>query len=260
VFQPAEEGRDGAEQMLAAKVLENPAPQYTLCLHLWNERPLGWVGITPGPMMSGADRFHVRLIGRGGHGAAPHQTTDPVIAAAQVIVALQNIVSRNLNPLRSAVLSVTQVKAGDAYNVIPQTAEFGGTIRTFEPEVRQLVHDQFEKIVLGVSAGMGCDAEFDIKRLTPPVINNPGVTARVAEAVQMVLPDAQIDSHYQTMISEDMAFFMEQVPGCYMLVGSASFEKGLDFGHHHPRFDFDEDVLPRASAAIASAAVALTES
>jgi len=257
VFQPAEEGLGGAEQMIAGQVLENPVPDYSLCLHLWNERSLGWIGLVPGPMMAGAERFRIRLTGRGGHGAAPHQAVDPVLAGAQLVVALQSIVARDVSPLQSAVVSVTQFHAGDAYNVIPQTVELGGTIRTFEPAVRQRVLQRFEQIVRGTAAAMGCEATFDVQRLTPAVINDAAITQRVTEAIRSTLPDMRIEDVYRTMISEDMAFFMEKVPGCYFLIGSANAARGLDYGHHHPKFDFDEDVLPQAVAAMTASVLAL---
>ncbi len=133
VFQPAEEGMGGAEEMIRAGVLRDPPVSSTLSLHLWNDRPVGWTGITAGPLMAGADIFEIMITGKGGHGALPHQTIDPVAAGAVMITALQTIVSRNLSPLQSAVLTVARLRAGEAFNVIPQTAELAGTIRTFEP-------------------------------------------------------------------------------------------------------------------------------
>jgi amidohydrolase len=255
LFQPAEEGMSGAERMIAAGALDHPSPQHSLALHLWNEKPLGWLGIPAGPLMAGADFFSITLTGRGGHGAMPHQAIDPVAAAAQIITAMQTIVSRNLSPLESAVVTVTRVRAGEAYNVIPQIAEMGGTIRSFDEEVHQRVIGRIEQMVEGISRAMGCTAEIKITRLTPPVINEPAAAEKVARAAQQVLPGHQIDRGYRTMASEDMAFFMQQAPGCYFMVGSANSARGLNFGHHHPRFDFDEEVLPWASALMAQAAL-----
>ena len=154
VFQPAEEGASGALRMIEDGVLENPASDFALALHLWNDKPAGWLGITPGPILAGADFFTVQIEGRGGHGALPQDTVDPVNATAQIILALQSIVSRNVSPLQSAVISVTRVQTGTALNVIPSTAEFSGTIRTFETSVHRMVLERFKEIVSGVAAAM----------------------------------------------------------------------------------------------------------
>ncbi len=254
IFQPAEEGMGGAERMLEAGILENPQVDYALSMHLWNECPVGWVGVTTGPLMAGADVFDVLIEGKGGHGAMPQQTTDPIVAAAQIITALQSIVSRNVSPLETAVVSVGRVRAGEAFNVIPQSAELRGTLRTFQPAVRQKVVAQFEQIVKGVAGALGCTAEVNIQRLTPAVINDAQVARKVLDAVQR-LPGLRVETGYQSMVSEDMAFMLEQVPGCYLMVGSANAEKGLNYGHHHPKFDFDEAVLPEAAAVMTAAAL-----
>jgi amidohydrolase len=255
VFQPAEEGLGGAEAMVADGVLENPKPDISLAFHLWNEKPLGWIGITPGPAMSASDRFTVTINGRGGHGAAPHLTIDPVMAGSQVISTLQSIVARNVAPLKSAVVTVTSLRGGEAFNVIPETVELMGTIRSFDPEVRELVLERFEQVVSGVAQALGCQAEVEVWRVTPAVVNDPDLTRQVTAAVAQVLHDATIDDQERTMGSEDMAYMMENIPGCYFFVGSANPDKGLDATHHHPRFDFDEAALPRAASLMASAVV-----
>jgi len=167
IFQPAEEGQGGAEAIMAAGVLENPKPDYSLSLHMWNEKPVGWIGVTPGPAMSASDRFTVKIIGKGGHGAAPHLTIDPEVAGAQVISAVQSIVSRNVPPLKSAVVTVTSMEGGEAFNVIPETVELKGTIRSFDPEVRDLVLERFNQIIEGVSQALGCRAEVEVWPVTP---------------------------------------------------------------------------------------------
>ena len=257
VFQPAEEGLGGAERMIAAGVLENPRAQHSLALHLWNEKPIGWYGITPGPIMAGADIFKIRLYGEGGHGAAPHRAVDPVTASAQVISAIQTIVSRNLSPLESAVVTIASLKAGEAFNVIPQTAEMSGTIRAFDAKVRDRVIERVEQIVEGISRAMGCESDISIQNITPPVVNEDWTTESVDRTAQKMLPSHHIDRAYRSMVSEDMAFIMRQVPGCYFLVGSANPSRHLDYGHHHPRFDFDEDALPWAAGLMAQAALDL---
>lgn len=255
VFQPAEEGQGGAERMIKAGVLNNPAPTHTLALHLWNEMPVGSVGFVPGAMMAGAALFSIKLTGRGGHGAIPDQTIDPIIAATQIVSALQTIVSRNISPMQSAVVSVTYIRAGETYNVIPQSAELRGTLRFFEPEVKNKLFTRLEQIIELVAKTFECQSELKITDLTPPVVNDIDLTTRLGRLAESVVPDIKVDSSYRLMVSEDMALMMEQVPGCYFLVGSANSKKGLNYGHHHPKFDFDETALPAAAALMAAAAV-----
>jgi amidohydrolase len=257
VFQPAEEGLGGAHSMIEDGVLEQPKPDVCLAMHLWNERPVGWLALVPGPFMAGSDLFRVRLTGKGGHGALPHETVDPVLAAAQVITALQSIVSRNVSPLQTAVVSVTQVSAGDAFNVIPAEARLQGTIRAFEAQVREKVLARFEEIVHGVAGAMGCQAEIEMLPNTPAVVNDLRITKKLQGIVEEALPDAIVDDSFRTMVSEDMAEMMERIPGCYFMVGSGNAERGLNASHHSPAFDFDEAALPRAVAFMCAAAMEL---
>jgi amidohydrolase len=169
---------------------------------------------------------------------------------------LQSIVSRNVAPLATAVVSVTTVHAGTAFNVIPQTTELTGTIRTFEGGVRQRVVERFEQIARGVGEAMGCQVDVNIKRMTPALVNDNAMASKVQNAARLVLSEFQLDTTgYLTMGAEDMAFMQEQVPGCYFFVGSANAERNLNYGHHHPKFDFDEQALLHASALMASAVV-----
>ena len=259
-FQPSEEGNNGeeiggAEMMMRDGVLDSPNVDMTLSLHLWNEKPLGWVHVAKGPVMAGAEQFKIKLIGKGGHGAVPNATVDPVIAAAQIISAAQSIVSRNVGPLETAVVSFTMIHSGTAFNVIPQEAILEGTIRTFDSKVREKVVARFEQIVRGVASAMGCEVEMKVKRLTPALVNADEVTASVQESARHVLPEADHDnSPYLTMGAEDMAFMQEKVPGCYFFIGSANRARGLHYGHHHPKFDFDEEALISGAALMASAA------
>ncbi len=257
VFQPAEEGLGGAEAMLADGVLENPRPDYCLALHLWNDQPLGWLGVTPGPAMAASDRFQITLTGRGGHGASPHLAVDPVLAGAQVVTALQSIVARNIDPLKSAVVTVTSLAGGEAFNVIPSTVSIRGTIRSFEPQVRSLVMERFHQVVDGVAQAMGCQARIETWRITPAVVNDPQVTNRVQSVAERLLPDCDLDKVERTMGSEDMAYLMDDIPGCYFFIGSADAARGLNAPHHNPLFDFDEAALPRAAAMMAAAVVEL---
>jgi len=258
-FQPSEEGNNGedvggAEMMMRDGVLDSPKVDKTLSLHLWNEKPLGWLGIAGGPVMAGSEIFTIKVTGKGGHGAIPNATVDPIVAAAHIVNALQTIVSRNVAALETAVVSVTTVNAGTAFNVIPQMAELTGTIRTFDIGVRQRVVERFEQIARGVGEAMGCQVDVNVKQMTPALINDKAIASRVQDAARRELSESSLDtSGYITMGAEDMAFMQEKVPGCYFFVGSANKERHLDFGHHHPKFDFDEEALFHASALMASA-------
>jgi amidohydrolase len=243
MFQPGEEGMNGAPAMIEDGVLENPRPDVALAAHLWNDRPLGQVSVVEGPVMAAAEKWACRIRGSGGHGAAPHQTADPLVAAAHVIVALQSVVSRNVNPQQTAVLTVGTVHGGEAFNIIPERVTLDGTIRSFDPEVRALVIRRLEQVAQGTSAALGCSAEVAVEALTPAVVNDPGVTAVVRQvAAEMVGEENLIE--LRTMGSEDMAYVNAEIPGCYLLVGASNEEAGLARPHHCPEFDFDEDVLP----------------
>jgi len=259
-FQPSEEGVNGEEvggnlMMMRDGVLDGPKVDKTLSLHLWNDKPLGWINVAKGPVMAGAEMFIIKLTGKGGHGAAPHTTIDPIVAAAQIVTALQTITSRNVPPLKSSVISVTSIHSGTAFNIIPQTAELSGTIRTFDPSVRKLVLERFDRVVRGTAEMMGCEVEIETKQVTPPVINNDEVSASVLRSAQSLFPQTELDTEsYLTMGAEDMGFMQEKVDGCYFFIGSANDEKNLNYNHHHPKFDFDEKALISGAALMATAA------
>jgi len=260
-FQPSEEGTNGegiggAEMMMQDGVLENPKVDMTLSLHLWNEKPLGWVHVAKGPVMAGAEEFKVKIIGKGGHGAMPQVTVDPVACAAQIVSMAQTIVSRNVAPTETAVVSFTIINGGTAFNVIPQEVTMEGTIRTFDPQVRERVLQRFNDIVNGISTAMECKAEISIKRLSPALINADEVTAKVQKTARQILLQAEHDNMpYLTMGAEDMAFMQEKVSGCYFFIGSNNAERHLDYSHHHPKFDFDEQALVSGAALMSAAAM-----
>ena len=253
MFQPAEEGMGGAEKMIDEGVLDNPHVDVTLALHVWNEKPVGWIGIASGPAMAGAEIFKINVIGKGGHGAVPQFAIDPILASAQIISALQGIVARNVAPLQTAVVSVCTIHAGETFNVIPPSVEMTGTIRTFEPAVRNLVLEHFTRTIKSVAEAFGCQVDIDVKQLTPATINQPDISARVQAVAHQLFPTDDIDgANYITMGSEDFAYVLEKVPGCFFFVGSANPAKGLDAGHHHPKFDIDESALPKGVAIMAA--------
>ena len=200
--------------------------------------------------MAAAEKWACTIRGEGGHGALPHQATDPIVAAAQIVTALQTIVSRNVSPLETAVVTVGSIHGGDAFNVIPPQVELSGTVRTYDPEVRETVLQRLHEIVEGVAAACGTQATLEIIPLTPAVINDAHVTEVTRAAAETVVGPENVHSGERTMGSEDAAFFMEKIPGCYFFLGSANVERGLNAPHHNPRFDFDEGALPIGVAVI----------
>jgi amidohydrolase len=254
VFQPAEEIAGGAESMVVDGALENPRPDQTLALHLWNERPVGWFGVSPGPTMAAAESFHIRISGKGGHGASPQLTIDPIATAAQLTTSLQTIVSRNVPPLDPAVLSVTRIEGGHTFNVIPPYVDMWGTIRYYSQQVEELLHRRMDAIVAGISQASECQIELDFPESVPAVINDPAITTRVKNTTRQLFPEQAIDTDFQVMGAEDMSVFMNEVAGCYFFIGSGNAEKGLNAAHHHPRFDFDERALINAAALMSAAA------
>jgi len=250
IFQPAEEGLGGALATIEDGVLENPRPDYCLGLHIWNEKPLGWIGSNSGAMMAGADTFEIILNGKGGHGGLPHKTIDPIVSAAHIITSIQTIVSRNISPFDNAVVSFGSIKGGSTFNVIPDTVYLSGTIRSFDPQIRLEIIQKLENISKSVGEGMGCKVEFSVNEVTPAVINNSKVASDLQQVIHRVFPSFSFDMDCKTMGSEDFSLFLNQVPGCFYFVGSANPEKNMIYGHHHPKFDFDEEVLPIAVASL----------
>ena len=244
VFQPAEEIGAGAAAMLTDGVLENPKPDYVLGMHVWNEKPLGWVGLTAGPVMAGCDELTIRIEGKGGHGGVPNLVKDPIVAAATVIMSLQSIVSRNLSPFESAVLSIGSIHAGTVSNIIPPSVEMLGTLRTYSNEGRNLVLQRAKGIVENVSAGMGCIGTLENRGTMPPLVNNAEVTKVALEASKTLGLDLTVDENYRTGGSEDMSYYLNEIPGMFIFLGSANAEESKNFPHHHPRFDIDERCLP----------------
>ena len=244
IFQPAEEGPGGAQPMIEAGVLQNPDVDAIIGLHLWNNLALGTVGVRSGALMAAVECFRVRILGKGGHGAMPHQTVDSVVVAAQIVNALQTIVARNVDPLKSAVVTIGELHAGTALNVIADTARMSGTVRYFNPDQGALIAQRIEQVIAGVCQSLGAHYELDYWRLYPPVINDAEIAKLVRSVAEGVVETPiGIVPECQTMGGEDMSFFLQAVPGCYFFLGSANPAKNLAYPHHHPRFDFDEAAL-----------------
>lgn len=255
VFQPAEEVAGGAKAMVADGVMRDPRPHVSLGLHIWNGMPFGSLGVADGPVMAGSSEFTIKITGRGGHAASPHLAVDPVVCAAHIITAFQTITSRSVSPLESAVVSVTQMKAGTAFNVIPQDVELRGTVRTFSLDVRDTVERRMREISEGIAGAMGCAAELTMIHQLLPVVNHPEVSERLRRVFRQFVGDGGLDMNERTMGSEDVGILMDGVPGMYFFLGARVPDQEVLYGHHHPRFDFVEDALP-LGVALLSAAVA----
>jgi len=256
VFQPAEEGVGGASAMIADGVLENPKPAAAFAMHLWSRLPLNQVVVQPGPVWAAADKFELIIHGKGGHGATPHDTIDATLVAAQVVVALQSIVSRNVNPTDTAVVTVGSLQSGSAGNVISEKAVLQGTVRSFNQEVRSLLHRRIDEVAAGVCAAFGATHEFSLPGGCPAVINSPEGAALMQQVAEAVVGPEQVAQMTPMMVGEDMSEFLNRAPGCFVLVGAASPETGLYSPHHSPTFDFDERMLPTGVALMANTAFA----
>ncbi len=244
IFQPAEEGGNGAVKMIEGGALEGVDAVFGL--HVWIDMPSGVIGIREGPFMAGAGIFTAKIIGKGGHGASPHQTVDPIPIAAETILALQTIASRNVPPIETGVVSVTALHAGTAFNVIPEEVEMKGTIRFFKHEIGELIQRRMGEILEGVTKAHGASYKLSIEELVPPTVND----SKMAEFARNVARKYGLrhDDVEPTMGAEDFAFYLQKVPGAFLTLGIYNEEKGIIYPHHHPRFDVDEDVLHLGTA------------
>jgi len=242
LFQHAEELLPGgAQQMVDAGVMDGV--DLVVGAHLWLPLEFGTVGVLAGPAMASPDYFDLVIRGQGGHAAAPHQTVDAIAIGAQVVTNLQHIVSRNVDPIDAAVVSVTKVLAGTAYNVIPGSVELGGTIRTFDPALRDRIPELFERIVRGVTEAHGGTYELRFERGYRPVINDAEATAFLRGVVTRTLGAEALGDVRPTMGGEDFSAFQQRAPGCFFFIGARNEARGLVHPHHHERFDIDERAL-----------------
>lgn len=255
VFQPAEEGLGGAFAMIADRVLEDPRPDVALAMHLWNHIPLGQVRVQSGPAMAASSIFTLTVAGKGGHGAAPHKSADPILAAAHIVAALQSIVSRNIDPLHSVVVTVGEFSAGTTFNVIPEKAFLKGTVRSYDNDTHRLVYRRILEMAKNMATAFSCQAHMETVAIVPAVVNDPAVAAVVRQAACQIVGEEHVIAG-RDMASEDMGHFLEEIPGCYFFVGSGNEEAGYHYPHHHPLFDFDERALVTGVATMAQAAAA----
>lgn len=239
VFQPAEETGGGARACAEAGVMEGV--RAAVGLHLWNQMPVGRIGVNRGALMAAVDEFEIVVEGRGGHGAAPHETTDPIVAAARIVEALQTIVSREVSPLDPAVVTIGTLHGGDAFNVIPSTVRLTGTARWFTEATGAAMPGRIERIVTHTAAAAGLTGRLDYRRVNRPVVNDPRVADRVIAAATRLLGEENVEIETRTLGGEDMSVYLDRVPGCFFFVGSAP--EGPHRPHHSPRFAIDERAL-----------------
>ena len=251
IFQPAEEGGGGARRMMEDGLFEKCPMQAVFGMHNWPGAAAGSFGITPGPMMASSNEFEVIIKGRGSHAAQPHKSIDPIMVAVQIAQSWQSIVTRNKSPIDAGVLSITQIHAGSATNVIPDEASLIGTVRTFTVAVLDLMEARMRDIAVHTAAAFGAEVDFRFKRNYPPLINHPKETAFAARVMRQIVGDAGVDDTVEpTMGAEDFAFMLQEKPGCYAFIGNGEGEH-RSFGHglgpcnlHNPSYDFNDDLLP----------------
>jgi amidohydrolase len=262
IFQPAEEGLGGAKAMIDDGLFERFNCDAIYGLHNWPGLPAGMIGINPGPMMAAADKFEVVIQGRGGHGAHPYQTVDPVLVAAHVITALQSVVSRNVSALDSAVVTVASVQAGDplAMSVIPDQAKLVGTVRTFRHSIQSLVQERMQSLIRQIAAGFGASATLNYQRIYPATINTPKEAMFVADvATELFGSDKVVRDLQPSMGAEDFSFMLQHKPGAYFRLGQGGAESGCYL--HNPNYDFNDAVIPTGAglfAALVEKAMPLT--
>lgn len=250
IFQPAEENGGGASRMMEDGLFEQCPMEAVFGMHNWPGIPAGSFGITPGPMMASSNEFEVLIKGKGSHAAQPHKGIDPVLTAVQIVQSWQGIITRNRNPLHAGVLSVTQINAGSATNIIPDDATLAGTVRTFTNDTLNLIESRMRAITEHTAAAFGAEADFCFSRNYPPLINHAKETAFATEVMRSIVGEENVDAQVEpTMGAEDFAFMLQQKPGCYVFIGNGD---GLhrDAGHglgpcnlHNPAYDFNDQLL-----------------
>jgi len=256
IFQPAEEGappgeEGGAELMLKEGVFDDPKPDVVFGLHSNPALTVGELGVTPGPAMAASDRWTARIIGRQAHGAAPHESVDPVVLASQAVLALQTIRSRNLSPLADALLTVGIIRGGERNNIIPGEVYLEGTVRTFDPEVQDLVERRMREILDGITQAGGGSAEFTYERGNPVTVNNPALTARMSPTLARVVGEGRLEQLPPMTAAEDFSYFAQRVPGLYFSLGTTK-PGTTSGGLHTPTMIADDGAIPVGIRAMTS--------
>jgi amidohydrolase len=244
-FQPAEElPPGGAKGMIDAGVLATPRVDAVFGLHLWNGLTVGKIGVDPGPIMASVDRFDLVIKGIGSHGAYPHTGVDPIVVGSHVVTALQTVVSREVPPLAPVVVTVGTFQGGTAFNIIPSQAELSGTVRTVDARIREEMPGRIERIVRGITSGMRAEYTYNYTFGYPVTVNDVNKALFVQQVAGAVVGETNVVPVGMSMGAEDMSYFLEAVPGCYVRLGSGNSEKGYIHPHHSALFDFDEAALP----------------
>jgi amidohydrolase len=243
IFQPGEEGHHGAAKMLAAGVLDNPKVDFAYGQHIWSKDPVGKILIQGGPVMAAVDKVELTIRGKGTHAAYPQGGIDSVYCGAQIVMALQSIVSRNTDPLESAVITVSMFHAGTAHNIIPETAELTMSVRVFKDDVHDMLEQRIKEVCSGIATALGCTAELNYIREHAPTVNDDRIAAIVREEAVAIVGEANIMDDQRTMGAEDFGEFLQQVPGAFAFIGAMNEAKGCVYPHHHPKFNVDEDAF-----------------
>ncbi|MBP2636234.1 MAG: amidohydrolase [Firmicutes bacterium] len=242
LFQPSEEAAPGgAGDLIEAGALAGV--DYIIGAHLWQPLQTGTIGIARGKMLAAVNKFTIKILGKGGHGSLPHQTVDPILVATQLALALHTIVSRNIDPLEAAVLSLGMIKAGDAFNIIPDTAVIEGTVRCFEQGVMDSIFQRIDDLAKGICAAYGASYQLERRQGPSALKNTPEVVSFIQAAGREVLGQENVIEVQPVMISDDYALYLHKVAGAYFFVGCGNKEKGIIYPHHHPKFDIDETGL-----------------
>ena len=246
IFQPAEEGIGGAMAMIEDGLFQQFPCDAVFGMHNRPTLPVGQFAVRSGAMMAGGAFFDIDITGNGAHGARPESGIDPIVVAAQMVTAIQSIVSRNLRPIETAVVSITQLHSGDAYNVIPHTARLSGTVRAFSQDVMKMVETRMKGIAEGVAGSMGAQAVVDFRNIFAPTINNPTEAEFAAKICNDIVGAENVERNPPLiMASEDFSFMLEQVPGCYINIGNGGEEGGCEV--HNPAYDFNDDAIPQGA-------------
>lgn len=253
IFQPAEElSPGGAAPMIREGVLDGVDAIYGA--HLWTPFQAGSIRTRGGALMAAADEFVLEIVGKGGHGGLPHETVDSLVVASHLVINLQSIVSRNLNPVEPSVISVGSFHAGTGFNVIAEKSNLNGTVRTFSSQLRQLAQQRIEQVTRDTCSMFGAAYKLDYKLGYPPVVNRPAEAERVLETARQLFGQEQVAESPLIMAGEDFSFYLEKVPGCFFFVGAGNREAGIEAPHHHPRFDIDERAILQAARLLAKLA------
>jgi amidohydrolase len=247
IFQPAEEAAGGAKAMIEEGLFELFPMERVFGMHNWPGLPAGSFAMRQGPIMASMDAFDAVITGRGAHGALPHHGIDPVHVFAQTVVALQSIVSRSVDPLRAAVLSVTKVHGGDAHNVIPESLVFGGALRALDPDVRRDIKMRLPALVSSIAAGFGARGEVEFAAQFPPVVNDPDSTRLAAAVASRIVGPEAVDVNCEPVLgSEDFSLMLERTRGCYVFIGNGAGDGSCMI--HNPRYDFNDELLTIGAA------------